>query len=410
MVRRLLLVVVFSLSAILRSFAQTTEDPSRQAPLESPPPPPEALGEAHSLPSGPPLEQMSAAMALSESRGAVRLAPDEPGHRLALAQALYRLGDLETAMEECRAAIKFRPNDAKAHLQLGIIFIAKQDWRAAVSVLHEAVRLDPGLTDAHYSLGAAQYSLGQVTAAVQSYRQVLMLQPYLPDARYRLALLLKLSKQEREAAQLMEEAALGGVAQAQFFLGNAYKNGQGVDKDFGKAVLWWSKAAEYGYQPSAELLTKLRRQALSPDQPERKRKEAQDAFVAYRQRLWEEFREYSPTDDEQTIGIRLLRDHRTDAAVPMLLRENYALSEAAQAELARLYEQGWENVLPPHDKKILACFEATAGDGFLPAKRTLARVYGKGIGVSADISKAKKFLKGLPRAEATAIMAEFTAH
>jgi Flp pilus assembly protein TadD len=409
MVRRLLLVVVFSLSAIPRSSAQTADDPSRQAPVESPPPPPEALGEASALPSGPRLEQMNAAMALGELRGAVRLAPDDPGHRLELANALYRLGDLEAAMEECRAAIKLQPNDAKAHLQLGIIFIAKQDWRAAASVLHEAVRLDPGLTDAHYSLGAVQYSLGQVNAAVQSYRQALMLQPYLPDARYRLALLLKLSKQEREAAQLMEEAALGGVAQAQFFLGSAYKNGQGVEKDFGMAVLWWSKAAEYGYQPSADLLGKLRRQALSPDQPERKRKEAQDAFVSYRRRLWEEFREYSPTDDEETIGIRLLRERRTATAVPILLREGYALSEAAQTELGRLYEQGWENVLAPHEKKILACFEATAADGFLPAKRMLARIYGKGIGVTANVPKAKTLLKGLPKPEATALLAEFAA-
>jgi TPR repeat protein len=409
MVRRLLLLVLLNLSTIPSSFAQSTEEPSRQAPAESPPPPPEALGEARALPSAPTLEQMNATMALGESRGAVRFAADDPGLRLELARALYRLGDLEAATEECRAAIKLQPNDAKAHLQLGIIFIAKQDWRAAASVLHEAVRLDPGLTDAHYTLGAVQYSLGQVNAAVQSYRQVLTLQPYLPDARYRLALLLKLSKQDREAAQLMEEAALGGVAQAQFFLGNAYKNGQGVEKDVGKAMLWWSKAAEYGYQPAANVLAKLRRQALSPDQPERKRKEAQDAFVSYRRRLWEEFREYSPADDEEAIGVRLLRDHRTDAAVPMLLREGYALSEAAQAELSRLYAQGWDNVLPPHDKKILACFEATAADGFLPAKRTMARIYAKGIGVTADVPKAKTLLKGLSKTEAAAVMAELAA-
>ena len=106
-------------------------------------------------------EQLDAAMALGESRGAVRLAPDRPAHRLELARALYRMGDLEAAMEECRVAIKLQPDDAKAHLQLGIILVAKQDWRAASSVLHEAVRLDPGLTDAHYSLGSVNYSLGE---------------------------------------------------------------------------------------------------------------------------------------------------------------------------------------------------------------------------------------------------------
>jgi TPR repeat protein len=347
-------------------------------------------------------------MALSDARGAVRLAPDHPGPRLALARALYRIGDLDAALEECRTAIKLQPNDAKAHVQLGTVLIAKQDWRAAESVLHEAVRLDPGLADAYYSLGAVQYSLGRSKAAVQSYRQALTLQPYFPDARYRLALLLKLSKQEQQAAQLMEEAALGGVPQAQFFLGTAYKSGQGVEPDLGKAVLWWARAAEYGYQPAIDLLSKLRRHTLLPETADRKRKDAQAALLAYRRQLWEEYREYSRTDDGETLGTRLLKDRRTDA-VPVLLKEGYALSEGAQNELARLYETGWEQVLPPHDKKILACFELTAADGYPPAKRILARIYGKGIGLQQDLSKAKALLKGLPKPEANALLAEFGA-
>jgi tetratricopeptide (TPR) repeat protein len=409
MLRRLLVLAVLHLCNVPPSFAQSLQDSVSQVPVESPPPPPEALGEEHSMPPRATLEQLDAAMALGESRGAVRLAPDRAADRLQLARALYRLGDLEAAMEECRVAIKLQPDDAKAHLQLGIILVAKQDWRAASSVLHEAVRLDPGLTDAHYSLGSVNYSLGRVSAAMQSYRQALALQPYFPDARYRLALLLKLSKQEREAAQLMEEAALGGVPQAQFFLANAYKSGQGVDKDLGKAVFWWAKAAEYGYQPSADALGKLRRQALSQDQPDRKRNEAQGALAAYRHRLWEEFREYSPSNEAETIGTRLFNEHRTDVAVPTLLKEGYALSEAAQILLERLYEGGWDDVLPPHDTKILACFELTAGDGFLPAKRALARIYGRGIGVPADLSKAKAMLKGLPKQEAKERLAELDA-
>jgi TPR repeat protein len=205
----------------------------------------------------------------------------------------------------------------------------------------------------------------------------------------------------------MEEAALGGVQQAQFFLGNTYRSGQGVEKDLGKAVFWWAKAAEYGYQPSVNVLSKMRRQALSPDQSDRRRKDAQDAFFAYRRQLWEEFREYSPADDGEALGTRLLKDRRTDVAVPTLLKECYALSEAAQVNLARLYEMGWDDVLSPYDKKILTCFEVTATDGFLPAKRIVARIYGKGIGLPPDILKAKAMLKGLPTQEANALLADF---
>jgi Flp pilus assembly protein TadD len=403
------MVAVLNVCGIPTLLAQAPEDPAPRAPLETPPPPPEAIGDEHALPRASALEQTDAATALGESRGGVRLNPHDAGHRLILAEALYRIGDLDAATEECRMAIRLQPDDAKAHLQLGIILIAKQDWRAAATVLQEAVRLDPALTDAHYSLGSVHYSLGHLQAAVQAYRQALTLQPYFPDARYRLALLLKLSRQDQEAARLMEEAAMGGVPQAQFFLGNAYKNGQGVDRHLGKAVWWWTKAAEYGYQPSADMLNKLRRQALSPDQSERKRKEAQDAFLSYRRELWEDFREYSPADENETIGTRLLNERRTDVALPVLLKEGYALSEVAHNELARLYETGWDDALPPHDKKILACFEVTAAEGFAPAKRALARIYGKGIGLPPDLIKAKAILKGLPKQEMNGLLAELGA-
>src|SRR6478735_6301895 len=154
MLRRLLVVAVLSLFGIPLSLAQAPEDPATpQAPLESPPPPPEAVGDEHPSSLAPSLVQTDAAMALGEARGAVRVAPHDAANRLALARALYRIGDLDAAMDECRVAIKLQPNDAKAHVQLGTILIAKQDWRGARSVLQEAVRLDPGFTDAHYSLG-----------------------------------------------------------------------------------------------------------------------------------------------------------------------------------------------------------------------------------------------------------------
>ncbi len=403
--RRLTVVAIFSACVIASSFAQGPDDSAPLAPLESPPPPPEAVGDEHAPPHHTFVEPKEAARRLAESRGLVRLSQGRAGDRLALAESLYGIGDLDAAIEECRLAIKLDPNNAKAHLQLGIILMAKQEWRAAASVLTEAVRLDPALTDAHYSLGSVYYSLGDRKAAIQSYRQALALQPHFPDARYRLALLLMLSNQTQEAAQLMEEAALGGVSQAQFFLGNAYKSGQGVEKDLAKTIFWWMKGVDYGYQPAADSLSKLRRQALSADQPEKKRKEALDAFQRYRDKLWDEFHEYG-MEDGRTLGTKLLADGRTDFAVLVLLKEGYALSEVAQTELGRLYETGWGTALAPYDKKILACFETTAAEGFVPAKRLLARVYGKGIGVPQDVSKAKTMLKGLPKNEMNAFLTE----
>ena len=405
MQRRLLLLTIFLVTlSVQSSLAQPANDGVPLAPIESPPPPAEVLEPERSLRDRLSHEHEDAVMALGELRGAVRVAPDSAADRLKLARALYRIGDLDAAIDECRVAIKLQPNDANAHLQLGVILAAKQDWRGAASVLKEAVRLDPQLTHAHYTLGSVQYSMGNLKAGIQSYRQALELQPHFPDARYRLALLLKLSNHEQEAAQLMEAAAVGGIPQAQFFLGNAYKHGQGVDKDLGQAIFWWAKAIEYGYQPAADTLSKLRRQALSPEQPERKRKDVLDAFQRYRDKLWDQFPEYTRTDDSETLGTRLLSNNRSDYAVPTLLKEGYALSEIAQSELGKLYETGWGQHLPPFDKRILVCFETTASEGFFPAKKSLVRIYGKGLGIPQDIQKAKTMTKGLSKQEAKALL------
>jgi TPR repeat protein len=319
------------------------------------------------------------------------------------------MGDLDAALEESRIAVKLQPKDPYLHLQLGIMLMARQDWRTAATALTEAVQLDPALPQAHYSLGSVQYTLGNKKAAIQSYRQALELQPYFPDARYRLALILKLANQHEEAARLMEQAAFGGIPQAQYFMGHAYKNGQGMPKDLPLAIHWWALAADLGHQPAAESLSQLRRQALSLQQSERRRGEALEAFRQYRDMLWADFPDLPRTADSQSLGVALLEHPEGAKGVPILLTEALALSEMAHERLADLYETGLDQRLPQYDPRILACLQTTATDGFVPAKKALARIYGKGLGVSPDLQKAKAWLKGLPKQEAKAVLDEIAA-
>lgn len=411
--RRLVLVSILLASIVSPPFVyqavpQAPGEETLPAPfIESSPPAPEL--EEQPPPEFAQREQEDAVISLGELRSTVRTSPDSADARLKLAQGLYRIGDLDAAIDECRVAIRLNQDNAKAHLQLGVILMVKEDWRAAASVLKEAIRLDPALAHAHYSLGSVLYSLGKTKAAIQSYREALEWQSYFPDARYRLALLLKLTHQKQEAAQLMEEAAMGGVPQAQFFLGNAYKSGQGVKKDLALAIFWWAKAVELGHQPAADALSKLRRQALSPKQSNRKRSDAFDAFRAYRHKLWDEFPDYPRMDDGETLGTTLLMHNRADYALSLLLKEGYALDEISLGELARLYEFGWEPHLAPFDKKILTCLETTAAEGFAPAKKILARIYSKGLGMEPDNKKARAILKGLPKQEVKSLLNKLSA-
>ncbi|HWF61701.1 MAG TPA: tetratricopeptide repeat protein [Nitrospira sp.] len=349
-------------------------------------------------------EPTDAVTEIASLRRTVRLLPNEPDYRLKLAGALSRVGDLDAAVEECRAAIRLLPDDGNAHLQLGLMLMAKQEWRAAASALGEAIRLDPNLSHAHYSLGSVYYSLGNVTAAVQSYRRTLELHPHFPDAHYRLALLLRVAGHTREAVQHLETAASGGVPQARLFLGNAYQTGQGVEKNLGLAIFWWMQAADLGQQTAADSLSKVRHQALSSESTKQRRIELQSALQIYRNTLWNNFPDISRPTQQQSLGKVLLEQNRIEDAVPVLLKECFALSEEAHAALAVLYETGWEQSLKPYDKNILTCFESTSADDFAPAKKILTRIYAKGLGVDVDIPKAMTLLKGLPKQETQSLL------
>ncbi len=391
-------------------FAQTLEDVPPPV-VESPPPsfedsPAITLPEKHQSLEHIPYEHVDDVIVLGDLRHAVLVSPDSPEARLALAQGLYHIGELDAAIGECRVAITLNPNNAKTHVQLGITLIARQDGRAATMALKEAIRLDPELTLAHYSLGGAQYSLGHLTAAIQSYRRALELQPDFPDARYHLALILKLTNQHREATQLMADAAIGGIPQAQYFMGNAYRNGQGVEKNLALAIRWWARAVGFGQQHAAESLSQLRRQAVSPDQSDRHRKDAIEGFRQYRNELWADYPDAGRNDKSDSLGITLLKDSQSPKGVTALFAEAFALGETAHDELARLYETGLDTRLAQFDSRILACFTTTAADGFIPAKKALARIYGKGLGVTQDLHKTKAMMKGLSKQESKAILAE----
>jgi TPR repeat protein len=189
-------------------------------------------------------------------------------------------------------------------------------------------------------------------------------------------------------------------------MGNAYRNGQGVEKNLALAIRWWTKAAEFGQQRASESLSQLRRQALLPDLSDRRRKEAVEAFRQYRNELWADYTNVARNDSSESVGIALLKDNQTTDAVTALLAEAFALSETAHDELARLYETGFDTGIVQFDTRILACFEATAADGYIPSKKALARIYGKGLGVMPDLQKAKAALKGLPKQEMKTILEE----
>lgn len=377
-------------------------------PAAEKPPSSDAPSTMEAVPQAAKLASQDVLEELAHLRKALQLEPDDSAPRLRVAQLLYQLGDAEGAIDEFRTLLRFHPEIALGHLGLGTALMAKQDWRTALVELQEAVRLDLTLVQAFFSIGTIHYTRGSPLAAMQAYREALRLKPDFAEAHYRLGLVLKVIGKDTEAAQEFEVAALSGIAKAQLFLGNAYKSGQGLEKNQVMAITWWSRAFEQGLPEAAQALTQLRRLAAVKGPAQGKQsKAAAESFQEFCHQLWLDFPDLEREQPDDTVGVTLLKHHRTAEALPVLLREAYALNIGAHTALVRLYEEGLEGV-PKHGQWILAYLESTAADGLIPSRTALARIYGKGIGVPQDIAKAKGFIKGLPKDEAKALLDELT--
>ncbi|HET8580145.1 MAG TPA: tetratricopeptide repeat protein, partial [Nitrospiraceae bacterium] len=304
---------------------------------------------------------------------------------------------------------RLRPDLEQVHVNLATALMAKREWTAARTELQTALTLQPDSAQAHYSLGVVRYTLGDITGAVEAYRAALRLKPGYVDAHYNLGLMLKLTNQEVEAAQEFLAAARAGLPKAQYFLGNAYASGLGVERNLAVAIKWWNRAAEQGMTQASESLAQLRQVALRKGrQSSDEARTALQAFADYRNGIWQEFPDLSREAAEENVGASLLRQGRVGEAVPVLIREASALSEPAQNLLETLYEQGINGQLMPHDGRILAYFITSAAEGLPRPRIALARIYARGLGIPQDFNKARGLLKGDRHEDAKRLLRELS--
>jgi TPR repeat protein len=349
------------------------------------------------------------AAAIIHYREALRLDPELTEARLWLAAVLYATGNLDEAIDAYRLAARDEPDSALAHLGLATTLMVKQDWAAARQALDRTLQLAPDLTLGHDTLGVVRYALGDRAGAIAAHREALRLNPNYPDAHFHLGLVLSVEKRDAEATAEFLTAAAAGVPNAQYFLGNAYASGRGTARELAKAIGWWMKASEQGVPQADEALARLRRAALAKSKKASSESlEAADAFARYREDLWTDVEGIMPNGDGDSPGAALVREARLSAAVPVLMREGWALSDTADAVLARLYEEGLD-IQAPYTARILRYFKAAADEGLPQARLALARIYGHGVGVPQDLDKAKALLKGDHRDAAKALLRELTA-
>ena len=121
-----------------------------------------------------PASAQAATAAVTE---ALRLDPDEPGTRLALATVYAGTGRGDAAIEELRKIIARLPSNDDAHRQLGDILAARSRWEEAIAELRTAVELRPKFAENLGHLGVALLASGRYPEAVDAFQRATALQP-----------------------------------------------------------------------------------------------------------------------------------------------------------------------------------------------------------------------------------------
>jgi tetratricopeptide (TPR) repeat protein len=108
---------------------------------------------------------------------ALRLEPDQPQTRFALALLYQGTGRSEAAIDELRRLLVRQPSSDDAHRLLGDILADRGEWEAALAELRRAVALRPEFWRNHSSLGYAYMKTGRHPEAIAAYTRVTQLQP-----------------------------------------------------------------------------------------------------------------------------------------------------------------------------------------------------------------------------------------
>ncbi len=117
------------------------------------------------------------AQARESALEALRLDPEQPLVRVALAVVYSGTGRKEEAIEELRRALALQPNNDDAHRQLGEILAERGKIDEAVAEFRQAIELRPNFWANHQSLGKACLQAGRYQEAVTAFQRLTELQP-----------------------------------------------------------------------------------------------------------------------------------------------------------------------------------------------------------------------------------------
>jgi eukaryotic-like serine/threonine-protein kinase len=108
---------------------------------------------------------------------ALRLDPDQPRTRFALARLYQGTGHPREAIEELRRVLVLQPSNDDAHRVLGDLLFSQGHREEGLAEMQRAIDFHPDYGENHRVLGRSYFQLGRYPDALAAFRRVTELQP-----------------------------------------------------------------------------------------------------------------------------------------------------------------------------------------------------------------------------------------
>jgi TPR repeat protein len=178
----------------------------------------------------------------------------------------------------------------------------------------------------------------------------------------------------------IQEAAEQGDVEAQYELGICYGNGDGVEKDYAKAVYWWRHAAERGHAKAQYNLGIFYYQGMGVEKNE-------EEGLKWLRKAAEQGEQWA---------IQMLHSIETGYNDPAQEAERCRVAAedgnpVAQFALGGLYYNG--DGVEQDASEAVKWYRKAAEQGYAKAQVALGLLYAQGIGVDADNEEAFKWFR-----------------
>jgi tetratricopeptide (TPR) repeat protein len=168
-------------------------------------------------------------------------------------------GQLDIALRDVDAALRLDPKSVDAHMMRSTVYKTKRDLEAAIREYNTVLQLQPNHIEAHANRGASYMLKHNIAAALLDFDAVVRLDPQSSAAYYQRGMAYRLDGQHIHAFEDFTTAVrlAPGNPLALTDLATCYLDGLGVKKDVERGAELLAKAAQTGFPPAKELLTRL---------------------------------------------------------------------------------------------------------------------------------------------------------